>query len=216
MDIKFSHKTRPQDFDIQDYIKAPYHLNKKRSTKIYYRCKHKRSGCISTCRVDFAIDFLSAVINVEGEHNHPLADSKTRISKTTTKIIDDLLFSNPHEKPSIIQKHAIKKIEESELDAEIPTAVQISRRKSKLLDAAFPTPDHMWNVMISHGQFDGASKFVRFFSLFPLVLVMATDAMLSTLSNSHFITYIDGTHSTCSPTMSLLCILCQKSKSSQG
>lgn len=200
------------EFDLTQYLTNKYYLNKKRDKKIYYRCKFSRSGikCRATCKVIFSADFSSAKIYCEGAHSHsepaPIINS-IPLSKDGKQMVDELLNNNVDEMPSIIEKQIFQSLEDEELrEGQIPSRTQISYRKSKFIHSSFPSRDHIWSTMLSHGSFEGATKFVRIFSLSPLVVVMSTEEGILRLQNA-FTCFIDGTHSTSNPTLNLLCLL---------
>lgn len=195
------------EFDIMEYINIPFYLNKKRENKIYYRCKmKKKTKCTVTCKVTF-LELKSAKIVIEGEHNHPV-QIINRLSKKIVQKIDDSIQRNTSEKPSVIEKEFLKGISSEELRTlALPTRSQISYRKSKFIHAQFPTPDHIWNSMLNHGNFEGSTKFIRNLSLVPFLCIMMTTEGLLHLSKKNSIIFIDGTHSTCSPTLCLLCFM---------
>jgi hypothetical protein len=207
MQVNFNSETTPYTFELRDYLSIPYYLNKKRSHSIYYRCKNKKTTkCSSTCKVVFSNDFLSAKIEVEGEHNHELLSGYKHLPKSSITKIDELLKFNQHEKPSVIEKKIL--IDNDVEQSCVPTRQQISYRKSKFVHSHYPSQDHIWNAMHSHSiMYEGSTKFIRLFSFIPFVIFMCTEASLGRLQRNNKMCFMDATHSTSSPTLLLLNIL---------
>ena len=187
----------------------PFNINRRRGNIIYYRCRFQPNlKCPATCKVQLSEEELEVKVNFFGEHNHEV-QTKLNTSKKTKKKIEEMLVENSDQKPSIISQKIISKLSYEELmdNRNIPSRRQITYIKSKFIGASFPTQDHVWNSLLTHGDFEGATRFIRVFSLLPLLIVCSTEEGIKRLNGYDGILFVDSTHSTCSPTMNLFCLM---------
>jgi hypothetical protein len=209
MEVSFAPPLKSIDaFDINQFINFPFIINKKRGNIIYYRCKFKKiCNCSATCKVSLNLDLSKGTIKIEGEHNHE-SIVKPKLLKRTVQKVDDIIEKNNFEKPAIIEKILLQNATTEELQSTtFPTRRQISHRKTKFIHSSYPTSDHIWNSLIEHGNFDGSTKFVKFFSLIPFIIIMITEEGMIRMKRKNNIAFIDGTHSTANPSMHLLSIM---------
>lgn len=209
MEVQLEKLSSIDEFDVFKYTRFPFFVSKKRPRVIYYRCKYKAElKCCCTCRVKFNEDLTLAVIKIDGVHNHPIKE-ETRITKEAKKKIEEIIVDKGELKPSKILNQYTSTLTNNELHdiSNVPTKKQISYIKSKYIHSSFPTPDHTWNCVISHGPFEGSTKFLKFFSLIPLVLVVFTEEGKLRLNGNSPVHFFDSTHSVCNLSLSLLCIM---------
>ena len=179
------------------------------NSRNYYRCKEAKKGCKAIIKVKYDIILQNAEMAYLSEHNHPLI-TPCRVTKETYKDVDSFINNNDGAKPKQIHNFLMRKLENEELhevNTQIPSTRQLSHRISKFIHDSFPSPDHIWNAILSHGKFDGSSHFIKFFSFFPFFVIISTEDGMARLMKPSPIHFIDSTHSTCIPSMHLLCIM---------
>jgi hypothetical protein len=190
------------DFDISKYTPFTFHVSKKRCDSIYYKCKRKAGMlCQSTAIAKFSDG--NATIKFLGEHNHP-AEERKKIYKETANRVKQLIADTPTITPTEVLSKITEHLSNEEIRdlSNVPTRRQISDFKYCLVHSNFPDRDHLWNSILQHGQFDGSTRFIKFFSLIPLFIILSTEEGSIRCQASNFF-LVDTTFSTTSPSLYL-------------
>ncbi len=193
----------PKDFDISLYSPYTFHISKRNINCIYYKCKRKADfGCGATAKANFNDKHVA--IKFSGEHNH-ICDPSKKTKKEIRNNIKDQLRENPDKSPAEIITKITSNLTNDELHdiRNVPTRKEISNLKFSYIHSTFPSTDHLWNALVSHGCFDGATKFIKFFSLVPFIIIAATEEGLLRTNQKNGLFLIDTTHSVCSPSLHL-------------
>ena len=190
-------------FDISKYTTYSFNINRRRKNIVYYRCRLQPvHRCPATCKAQFIDKEMTVRINFTGEHNHAVpVPVRAKLARSTTKQIVSLMQENPDQKPSVVARKITEQLTNEELrdTKKLPSRRQISYIKSKFIGESFPTQDHIWNCILAHGDFEGASRFIRIFSLVPLVVIFSTEEGLKRLNGYSGALFVDSTHSTAFP-----------------
>jgi hypothetical protein len=146
-------------------------------------------------------------INFLGEHNHPV-EEKRRLYKDTKTKITNFIRDTPSITPTEVLSKITQDLSFDQLNdlSNIPSRQQVSDIKHSLVHSNFPERDHLWNAVLQHGQFNGATRFIKFFSLIPFFIILSGEEE-SIKSQLGTFVMIDTTHSTTSPALFLTTIL---------
>lgn len=203
------------EFDIHKYTPFTYYVSKKREKVWYFKCKQQpKLGCGATANVTQREG--NAILKFFGDHGHPVEEKRRLYHKTKEKMVE-LIEENPNVSPSEVLSKITSKLSLEELKdcSSVPTKQQISDQKYSFVHSSYPSNDHFWKLLVSHGQFDGATRFVRYFSLQPLIIIFATEEGLLRCNSKYAMHFVDGTHSFCSPSLVLTAILCYENGNSK-